>query len=320
MPRRLRVELEGGLYHVYNKVGHEERPFADDEEVERFLDLVRDTKKRDGFVVYAWCVMPNHFHLALRTRSVPLSRSMRSILHRYSLGLNRRRGRSGPVWQGRYKSRLVGDQRYFDRVVLYINLNPVTGGLVDDPADYRWSSHRELLGKVKQPLTDIEEALMGFGQTRRSARSAYVRSLRGAREESWTGETPNRLAWWVTDDDREIQPADSGPYVDVLGRSTGIDRPVLEPADYLSKAAKLLGVEPDDLADKGRQPEIVTQRELIAVLGVERYGVSVKALADLLGRRRVTVSTWVSRGAAKRSSSDSFREKVDELDRRIAEE
>jgi len=319
MPRRVRVEIEGGLYHVYNRIGHEERPFADDEEVETFLDLVRDTKKRDGFVVYAWCVMPNHFHLALRTRSVPLSRSMRSIQHRYALGLNRRLGRHGPVWQNRYKAKLVEDQQYLDRVVLYINLNPLTGGLVADPAEYRWSGHREMLGKVKKPLTDVDEALTGFGQTLRSARSAYARSLRGARDESWAHEAPHRLPWWATHDDREIQPADSAPYVDVLGRSTGLERPALEPADYLSRAAKLLGVHPDDLADKGRRPEIVTKRELIAVLGVERYGVSVKALADLLGRPRVTVSTWVSRGAAKRSTSDSFREQIDELDRRLAD-
>jgi hypothetical protein len=212
------------------------------------------------------------------------------------------------------------DQRYFAQVLLYIHLNPVTAGIVDDPATYRWSGHQEILGKVKDPLIDVDEALMGFGRTRRSARSAYLKSLQAVRDEPWAGEGLDRLAWWKTDDDREIQPADGGPYVDVLGRSTGPERPALDPSDYLSRAATLLEVDPDELAGRGRLPAVVRQRELIAVLGVERYGVSVKALAELLGRPRVTVSTWVSRGAARRTASDSFREQVDELDRRLAEE
>ncbi len=69
---------------------------------------------------------------------------------------------------------------------------------------------------------------------------------------------------------------------------------------------------------KGRESETVRLRELLAVLGVERYGVSVKGLADEIGKSRVTVSAWVGRGAARRASDSSFGRKVDNLDRRIA--
>ena len=73
MPRKIRIDIEGGLYHVYNRVGQGARPFVEDGEASAFfVDLLREIKERDGFVVFAWCLMPNHFHLAMRTHSVPL--------------------------------------------------------------------------------------------------------------------------------------------------------------------------------------------------------------------------------------------------------
>ena len=60
MPRRVRVEVEGGLYHVYNRVGQGQRPFSDDDEAASFVDLLREVKRRDGLVVFAWCVLTTH--------------------------------------------------------------------------------------------------------------------------------------------------------------------------------------------------------------------------------------------------------------------
>jgi len=79
MPRRVRVDVEGGLYHVYNRVGQGKCPFSDDVEAATFVDLFREVKKRDRLVVFAWCLLPNHFHLAVRTGSVALWRTMRSL-------------------------------------------------------------------------------------------------------------------------------------------------------------------------------------------------------------------------------------------------
>lgn len=319
MPRRVRVEIEGGLYHVYNRIGQGQRPFSDDAEAAAFVDLFREAKQRGELVVFAWCLLPNHFHFAVRMRSVPMWRTMHALQHRYALGFNRRRGVLGGVWQGRYKAKLIEDQRYFDQLMAYIHLNPVKAGLVDDPAAYQWSGHRELLGKAKKPLVDVDEALLGFGATLRSARAAYVRTLKGAREESWAGDSVDRLPWWSADDDREIQTVDSGPYIDMLGRSTGLERPLLTASEFVEAAAAELGVDLPELAGRGRMPETVHLREIVAVVGVERYGVGVKALAEEFGKSRVTVSSWVSRGAVKRSSEQAFARQVDELDKRIAD-
>ena len=73
MPRRPRVFLEGGAYHVYCRVTRREPIFADHEASARFVDLVREVKQQDRFTVFAWCVMPTHYHLALRAGEVPLT-------------------------------------------------------------------------------------------------------------------------------------------------------------------------------------------------------------------------------------------------------
>ena len=158
--------------------------------------MLRDVVERDGLTVLAWTLMSNHFHLAVRTGVIPLDRPLRSLQQRVTRGVNVRRRVYGPLWRGRYKAKLVKDQRYLDQLLVYIHLNPVVAGIVGDPAEYRWSGHLELLGKIKKPIIDVDEVLRVFGTTRRSARSAYGNRLKGAVEEEWIGQEPGRLPWW----------------------------------------------------------------------------------------------------------------------------
>jgi hypothetical protein len=213
---------------------------------------------------------------------------------------------------------LVEDPSYFQQLLAYIHLNAVNAGIVEDPSAYRWSGHREILGVVKAKLTDVDEVLVGFAGTVRAAREAYAGVLGRIGEESWIGEALPKLAWWRVEEEREIQLVDRAPHVDVQGRSTGIERPELTGCEYLQSALGLLGVDPAELGGRSQRPGVVQLRELVAVLGVKRYGQAVKDIAEVLGRSRSTVSSWVRRGAAKRAASAAFRDEVDALDRRIA--
>ena len=93
--------------------------------------------------------MSNHYPFAVRVRPVPLSRTMGYVQARFGQTYNRRDRSSGPRWQSRYKARLVEDPGYLDGLIVYIHLNPVVAGLVDDPAAYAFWGHRELLGRVR---------------------------------------------------------------------------------------------------------------------------------------------------------------------------
>jgi hypothetical protein len=87
---------------------------------------------------------------------------------------------------------LIEDPLQFDHLIACAHLNPAQAGVVDDPAEYVLSGHRELLGKIKDPLIDVDGVLALFGDTARAARRAYVRAMKGVREEEWRGES---LGW-----------------------------------------------------------------------------------------------------------------------------
>ena len=110
MPRGRRVLVEGGLYHVYNRFARGEDVFADPEEAVEFSDLLREVKQRDGLTVYAWALLSNHYHIAVRTSAVPLSRSMQRLQGGFANKFNRRWRRSGPLWQSRYQARVIDSQ------------------------------------------------------------------------------------------------------------------------------------------------------------------------------------------------------------------
>jgi putative transposase len=285
--------------------------------------LLREVKERDGLVVFAWTLMSNHYHVALRTGAVPLSRSMRSLQQRVTRGYNVRHQVFGPLWQGRYRAKLVKDQRYLDGLLAYIHLNPVSAGRVDDPAEYRWSGHREIVRRTRQPITDVDEVLVLFGKTRRSARQAYVRAIKGAVVEPWVGEAPGKLPWWrlgrpKAGEDEAPEADATVAFIDVLGRSTGLERPPVDAPEFLDEGAAFLGIRMEDLAGRRRAPGVVRGRELLATLGVERYGLRVGDIAAAFNKSAEAGSRMVSRGIAKRQCDTGFREDLEELDSHIA--
>jgi REP element-mobilizing transposase RayT len=321
MPRPHRIFVEGGIYHVYNRIGRGERVFDEVAEATAFVSLLREVVERDGLTVFAWCLMSNHYHLAVRTGAVPLDRPMRSLQQRVTRGINIRKDVYGPLWQGRYRSKLVSDQLYFDQLMIYIHLNPVHAGIVDDPAQYPWSGHRELLGQVKKPIVDVDEVLMGFGTTRRSARAAYVRRLKGSFEEEWIGEEPGNLPWWRLG--RPAKGEGEDPEEAIRERrkreELGPDwRPTIETTEFVTRGTERLGVDINDLRSRRRSPELVRARELLMILGVERYGLKVKDLARELRKSPDGMTQTIARAARRRTKDKSFLVDLNKLDHTLA--
>lgn len=319
MPRRRRILIEGGLYHVYNRFARGESVFADPEEAIAFVELLRDVKQRDGLTILAWAVLSNHFHLAVRTSAIPLSRTMKHLQGTYSRTFNRRWRRSGPLWQSRYQARLVEDQQYLDQVIIYIHLNPVRAGLVDDSANYRLCGHRELLGKVRSPLADVDDALICFGDTVRRARQAYRQRIRAALGEDADSDSSVGGFRLMDMYDRDLEGR-GGAFVDEQGRSTGLERPRLEAAEFLTLACESLETEMEFLASTRRDRTRAQLRVLVATVGIERWGQRSGALAPLLRKHPDAVSRWVREGAQRRSTDREFSNAMDDLDVRLSRE
>ncbi|MEO5712714.1 MAG: transposase [Luteolibacter sp.] len=149
MARPLRYEAASAVYHVMARGDGGKNVFEDDKDRFAWTDLLERANGRFGWRTHAWVLIGNHFHLLLETPEPNLVAGMKWILGVYSQGWNRRRGRRGHVFQGRYKSVVVNgeeaDGSYFKIVADYIHLNPVRAGWVGGDTgtklrSWRWSS------------------------------------------------------------------------------------------------------------------------------------------------------------------------------------
>ena len=315
MPRKPRVFVEGGIYHVYNRFASGEAVFGDPEEALEFIELLRFVKQRDDWTVFAWSLMSNHYHFAIRSRAVPISQGFHYLQGKFSQRFNRSRKRTGALWQSRYQAKPIDQQGYLDQVILYIHLNPVAGGLVENPTDHVFCGHREIVKRVSSPVIDVDEFLLSFGQTQRSARKAYLSTIRlGCREigrNSQEEAGPTRI--WLGQD-RDLEPDDSRPYIDVLGRSTGPERDRLSADEFILRCASYLNVDVGDLASRSRQRRVVEARRLVVTLGRERRGQSAKELASALGKSADTVSYLSREGIRRRMEDGDFARRYEALD------
>jgi len=176
MARPLRIEFPGALYHVTSRGNARQRVFRDDEDRELFLATLAWVVERFGWRCHAYCLMDNHIHLLIDTPQPNLSRGMRQLNGVYTQRFNRRHGKVGHLFQGRYKAILVEKEGYLLELARYIVLNPVRAKMVKTPERYPWSSYQPMLGLAPvPPALAIEWVLDQFARTRATARRRYAK-------------------------------------------------------------------------------------------------------------------------------------------------
>ena len=175
MARPLRIEFEGAFYHITSRGNLRDRIFFDDKDRETFLEILRRTKERYGYLLHAYALMENHYHLFLETPKANISQIMQNINTSYTVYINKRHKRFGHLFQGRFKGILVDKETYLIVLTRYIHLNPVRAGIVKNPESYRWTSYREYMGTCKEEtsLVDTAETLSYFSKTKNTAMKAY---------------------------------------------------------------------------------------------------------------------------------------------------
>jgi putative transposase len=146
-----------------NRGARKQRIFADDEDRKTFLKLVEECNTRFGMQTHAFVLIPNHYHLLVFDESGRLSRAMRHLDGVHTQAFNRRHSLDGPLFRGRFKSRLVGGEEYLLEVFRYVHYNPVKHGLAKRAGDYLWSSHRHYLDAKAPPWLVVDEFLERFG-------------------------------------------------------------------------------------------------------------------------------------------------------------
>ena len=155
MPRQPRLDAPGLLQHVMARGIERRKLFRDDKDRQSFLKRPAIIFEETQTQCYAWALIPNHFHLLLRTGPTPLSKVMRRLMTGYAITFNNRHKRRGHLFQNRYKSVICEEDPYLLELIRYIHLNPLRAKLIRDLKEldkYPWSGHSAILGRCKNAL------------------------------------------------------------------------------------------------------------------------------------------------------------------------
>jgi REP element-mobilizing transposase RayT len=178
VPRRARIEGAGLIHHV---TGHSVRgadAFPDDAARRGFLTLLASAVASLQWHVFAYCLVPTHYHLLLQTEAPNLGPGMRRLHGLHAQRLNHRHGRAGPLWRDRFHSRVVASGEYLLRAAVYIDTNPVAAGLCSAPEDWRWSSYRANAGLCEPPFWHRRDRLyLNVGAPPLEAPAVYRRMV-----------------------------------------------------------------------------------------------------------------------------------------------
>jgi len=176
MARPWRIQFEDAVYHVTSRGNNKQDIFLDEADREFFISLLMRASRRFGLQIFAFCLMDNHFHLFLRTPLANLSSTMHWLNGTYTGYFNWRHKRIGHLLQGRYKSVLIADEAHYLHLSIYLHLNPVRAGMVEDPAEYPWSSCPDYASpKPRYAWLMRDEILSHYGATRASRLRRYRR-------------------------------------------------------------------------------------------------------------------------------------------------
>jgi len=321
MPRQARIDAPGAVHHIIARGIERGKIFRDDQDRDDFItrlgDLIAETRTK----CFAWALIPNHFHLLLKTGAVPITTVMRRLLTGYAMGHNRRHFRSGHLFQNRYKSILCQQDNYLKELVRYIHLNPVRADLIENIEGldrYRFTGHSCIMGKRKNSWQSTDEILAAFGDKRSLARRRYrkfivqgidlgrqpelmggglVRSAGG-----WSAVCSLRKAGIFQKSDERI--LGDGEFVDSVlsDAQEAKDNRFLLAAkgirfgDIVKVTADLLSVDRELLIGPSKERALVKARVLICYWAVHELGMSMTNVACRLKIAVPTVSVAAKKG------------------------
>ena len=196
MPRAARIEYPDAVYHVTTRGNRRDAIFEDDRDRERLLAVMASAFARCEARALAYCLMPNHYHVVLHTRHANLSEVMRHVNGAFTHAFNRRHGRSGHLFQGRFASVHVDREAHLLSACRYVDLNPVRAGLLWDPARWPWSSFRAHAGLASPPAwldcAALQERFLG-----RPVRDEADVRMSGRSYAKWVEDGRNERLWDV---------------------------------------------------------------------------------------------------------------------------
>lgn len=202
MARLPRLTVAGYAHHVIQRGNNRQDIVRSDADREFLLELLGENARKHRVAFNAYVLMDNHFHLLLTPETaegVPLM--MQAVGRRYVRYFNDRYQRTGTLWEGRYKSTLVQTERYLLACMVYLDLNPVRAGMVVDPKNHPWSSHRHYIGQVPDRRITPPAVYWALGNTPFAREAAYTELVHAGQTAAQQGAiTDATLHGWALGD------------------------------------------------------------------------------------------------------------------------
>ncbi|MBY0409122.1 MAG: transposase [Burkholderiaceae bacterium] len=174
MARQPRLTLPGYPHHIIQRGNNRQMIFADAQDFESMRAILAENAKKYCVAVHAYVLMDNHFHLLATPSTVEaLPLMMQAVGRSYVRRFNQRHGRTGTLWEGRYRSTLIEAKRYFLLCMVYMDLNPVRAGLVVEPQAWRWSSHAHYVGHTHEAWVAPHALVWELANTPFAREAAY---------------------------------------------------------------------------------------------------------------------------------------------------
>jgi putative transposase len=311
MPRKPRLDREGSLHHVMARGIEGGLIFRDDTDRDRFLERLGVLATKSHTEVYAFALIPNHFHLLLRSGPEGLPRLMRRLLTGYAVNFNHRHNRSGHLFQNRYKSIVVEEDPYFVELIRYIHLNPLNARVVSTLREldaYRWSGHRCLIGTNPFAWYNAAYVLQWFSNSKRSYRTfikegvekKFLPDLSGGGLIRTLGGLPEALLARKTPTLTDQRILGSGGFVRDMAekRHPSLDR-YEEMERIVSSLCRDEGITREQLCGGSRAGKLPRLRSELAFILSKELGISHAAIGRTLGITTSGVSRIMERREGK---------------------
>jgi len=294
MARPLRIEYPGAYYHVTSRGNERKSIFRDERDRERFLDLLGRAAEQFHLRVHAYVLMGNHYHLLVETPRGELNRALRYLNGVYTQSFNRRHGRVGHLFQGRYKAILVEKDSYLLELSRYIHLNPWRLRESEDPFTYRWSSLRAYVGKAAiPPWLTVKEVLSYFGSKgKKGYRGFALEGIKVGVKTPWEevrGQTVIGSEGFVEETvERHLKGMGDKKELSGIREMVGA-----RPEEVLRQVGKHFGIEGEEI--RGREQRYTEPRYLASYL-LRRYCfMSLREIGERVGLHYSAVGNAIRR-------------------------
>jgi REP element-mobilizing transposase RayT len=295
MARKPRIDTVGVLYHVITRGNNRLVLFRSDADWDRYLAILADAQRRFAIRLYAYVLMPNHVHLLLELTAGKLARCLQVIQQRYAQYVNRKYRRVGHLYQGRYRAIVCERDRFLFALIRYLHLNPVRAGLVQDPAEYPWSSHTAYLGRQLSSVSLTTGLVLGALDPKiAKARRAYARFIK---EGLGAGHAPEFY------EVQEQQILGSERFAENISLSRGASsrkrgKVALGLEELMVRVSRATRVPAALIKGRGRAEQVYAARALFCYAATRVAGLSARRVAEAIGRdpsNTTRAVAWVER-------------------------